>query len=246
MDTCAGDILRLPDLSVGIEKRKNMARKAYVLQAPVVAMAVVGIAAIAPGSASATPSVGSGWSTPDEIRKGCAIGTDVYCDWKSRTKEAVLGPHKQVTKTMYNCSSSPATQAFSWTDTTGTTTTIGVKIGIGIDSIIKADFEAHFEQSWMNEHSESETDQLTVPENSVGWIEHAQVMRKVSGTWNTFDQDSSPYPGGWKKVYADDVITAPAPEGEDGKHRAVLMKSRAMTDDEKKECGNHRDRVFLK
>ena len=78
-----------------------------------------------------------------------------------------------------------------------------------------------------------------------GVISRAQVMQQISGTWQTHYDDPK-----WGHYYwfVPDVVTGPAPNGTDGKHNAVVVKSRKMTAEEKKLCssGANQDSVFTR
>ncbi|MEU7723419.1 hypothetical protein [Streptomyces tibetensis] len=58
------------------------------------------------------------------------------------------------------------------------------------------------------------------------------------------------YLGEWGHYYwfVPDTVTGPAPNGTDGKHSAVVVKSRSMTADEKTLCagGSTRNKVFTR
>lgn len=149
--------------------------------------------------------------------------------------EAYLGEFRQVSDSLYNCSTSDATQSMTWSDTVGSTDSVGVSVTAGgkIAGIIDLSVTATYSHTWTSTHSESSSLGMTVKPGEVGWISRAQVMQKVSGTWQTH-YDSPKW--GHYYWFWDDTVTGPAANGTDGKSNAVVVKSRKMTDAEKQSC----------
>src|SRR5690606_6964757 len=187
--------------------------------------------------------------TKEQILADCASGEGQCTFNDPKIGEAFLGEARQVSDLLYNCSSSPASQTLSWADTVGSSHSVGgsVTVSGGLEGIISASLTATYNYTWQSSHTETSSATVTVAPGEVGWISRAQVMQRISGTWQTHYEDRK-----WDHYYwfVDDVITSPAPNGTDGKRSAVMVKSRKMTAVEKKACSAEKaasgDRVFTR
>ncbi|MEN8651622.1 hypothetical protein ABCR94_13570 [Streptomyces sp. 21So2-11] len=198
-------------------------------------------------AATALPAAAEDQPTREQLIADCASG-EGKCTFNSpEIGEAYLGESRQVSDLLYNCTTSPASQSMSWADTVGSSHSFGtsVTVGGGIEGIITASVTATYNYTWQSSHTETSAFTETVQPGEVGWISRAQLMQKISGTWQTHYDDPK-----WGHYYwfTDDVITGPATNGTDGKHSAVLVKSRKMTDAEKKSCsaGSTKGKVFVR
>ncbi|MGV9500958.1 hypothetical protein ACWDQ0_22000 [Streptomyces sp. NPDC003642] len=197
--------------------------------------------------AAAVPATAGEQPTAQQILADCASG-EGKCTFNSpQLGEAYLGEPRQVSDLLYNCTDSPASQSMSWADTVGSSHSVGgsVTVGGGIEGIVTASVTATYNYTWQSSRTETSSFTVTVKPGEVGWISRSQVMQQISGTWQTHYDDRK-----WDHYYwfVPDVITGPAPNGTDGKHNAVVVKSRPMTADEKKLCstGSTRDEVFTR
>ncbi|MFE3328458.1 hypothetical protein [Streptomyces sp. NPDC059176] len=182
-----------------------------------------------------SPAAAAEQPTRELLRADCASGVG-KCTFNSpRLGEAYLGAFHQVSNSLYNCSSSDATQSMTWSDTVGSTDSLGVSVTVGgkIADIVNLSVTTSYSHTWSSSHAESSSLNMTVKPGEVGWISRAQVMQKVSGTWQT--HYDSPKWGHYYWFFGD-TITGPAPNGTDGKSNAVVVKSRKMTEAEKKSC----------
>ncbi|MGW5136940.1 hypothetical protein [Streptomyces sp. NPDC004135] len=197
--------------------------------------------------AAAVPATAGEQPTAQQILADCASG-EGKCTFNSpQLGEAYLGEPRQVSDLLYNCTDSPASQSMSWADTVGSSHSVGgsVTVGGGIEGIVTASVTATYNYTWQSSRTETSSFTVTVKPGEVGWISRSQVMQQITGTWQTHYDDRK-----WDHYYwfVPDVITGPAPNGTDGKHNAVVVKSRPMTADEKKLCstGSTRDEVFTR
>ncbi|MFE0035521.1 hypothetical protein [Streptomyces sp. NPDC059015] len=212
------------------------------VRALAVATATCGILVAATSTAAA-----DGGPTRELLRADCESGVG-KCSFNAPTLgEAYLGKFRQVSDSLFNCSTSPATQSMTWTDSVGSTDSVGVSVTAGgnIAGIVDLSVTASYDHSWTSTLTESSSLNMTVRPGEVGWISRAQVMQRVSGTWQThFDSPK------WNHYYWfwGDTITGPAKNGTDGKSNAVVVKSRKMTAAEKKSCsaGSKAGRAFVK
>lgn len=205
-----------------------------------VAVTACGIAAAAAPSAAAEEQ-----PTRQELMADCGSGLG-KCTFNSpELGEAYLGQFRQVSDSLFNCSTSDATQSMTWGDTVGSTDSVGVSVTAGgkIAGIVDLSVTASYNHSWSSTHSESSSLNMTVKPGEVGWISRAQVMQKVSGTWQTH-YDSPKW--GHYYWFFQDTITGPAKNGTDGRNNAVVVKSRKMTPTEKQSCSAdaHEGRAF--
>ncbi|MCE7049762.1 hypothetical protein [Streptomyces purpurascens] len=197
--------------------------------------------------ATAVPAAAEEQPTEEQIMADCASG-EGKCSFNSpQLAQAYLGEPRQVSELLFNCTDSPASQSMSWADTVGSSHSVGgsVTVGGGIEGIITASVTATYNYTWQSSRTETSSFTVNVKPGEVGWISRAQVMQRISGTWQTHYDDPK-----WDHYYwfVPDVITGPAPNGTDGKHSAVVVKSRKMTAEEKKLCstGDTQDKVFTR
>ncbi|MFD0008064.1 hypothetical protein ACFVJ4_37495 [Streptomyces sp. NPDC127178] len=184
--------------------------------------------------------------TREQIMADCESGEGQCTFNDPKVGKAYLGKQRPVSDLLFNCSSSPASQAITWSDTVGSSHSTGVSVttGGGLAGIFTASVTATYNYTWQTSHTESSTATVTVAPGEVGWISRAQLMRRVSGTWQTHYEDRK-----WDHYfwYVPDVITSPAPSGTDGRRSAVMVDSRKMTAEEKKSCSTtaSADQVYV-
>ncbi|QHC22989.1 hypothetical protein [Streptomyces sp. GS7] len=196
-------------------------------------------------AAMALPAAADSGPTRKELIADCASGLG-KCSFNDPVLgKAYLGDFRQVSDSLYNCSTSPATQSMTWSDTVGSTDSVGVSITVGgkIADIIDLSVTANYSHTWSSSHSESSSLNMTVQPGEVGWISRAQVMQTVSGTWQTH-YDSPKW--GHYYWYVPDTVTGPAPNATDGVSNAVVVKSRKMTAQEQASCSakSHQGKTF--
>ncbi|MFI2263616.1 hypothetical protein [Streptomyces tubercidicus] len=186
-------------------------------------------------AAMALPAAAEDQPTREQLIADCASG-EGKCSFNEPTlRKAYLGDFHQVSNSLYNCSTSDATQSMSWSDTVGSTDSAGVSVTAGgnIAGLIDLSVTASYNHTWSSSHTEDSSLNMTVKPGEVGWISRAQVMQSVSGTWQTH-YDSPKW--GHYFWYVPDTVTGPAPNGTDGQSNAVTVKTRKMTSAEKKSC----------
>ncbi|MFE6741788.1 hypothetical protein [Streptomyces tubercidicus] len=186
-------------------------------------------------AAMALPAAAEDQPTREQLIADCASG-EGKCSFNEPTLgKAYLGDFHQVSNSLYNCSTSDATQSMSWSDTVGSTDSAGVSVTAGgnIAGLIDLSVTASYNHTWSSSHTEDSSLNMTVKPGEVGWISRAQVMQSVSGTWQTHYDSPK-----WEHYfwYVPDTVTGPAPNGTDGQTNAVTVKTRKMTSAEKKSC----------
>ncbi|MGW1376273.1 hypothetical protein ACWD6P_18655 [Streptomyces sp. NPDC002446] len=173
--------------------------------------------------------------TREQLIADCASGEGKCSFNEPKLGKAYLGDFRQVSNSLYNCSTSDATQSMGWSDTVGSTDSAGVSVTAGgkIAGLIDLSVTATYSHTWSSSHTENSSLNMTVKPGEVGWISRAQVMQTVSGTWQTH-YDSPKW--GHYFWFVPDTVTGPAPNGTDGQSNAVTVKTRKMTAAEKASC----------
>ncbi|MFE0380510.1 hypothetical protein ACFW1M_34235 [Streptomyces inhibens] len=197
-------------------------------------------------AAMAMPAAADDEPTREQLISDCASG-EGKCTFNEPTLgKAYLGDFRQVSNSLYNCSTSDATQSMGWTDTVGSTDSAGVSVTVGgkIADLIDLSVTATYSHTWSSSHTENSSLNMTVKPGEVGWISRAQVMQTVSGTWQTH-YDSPKW--GHYFWFVPDTVTGPAANGTDGQSNAVTVKSRKMTEAEKASCSSEtkKGRAFV-
>ncbi|WP_316752344.1 hypothetical protein [Streptomyces herbicida] len=209
-------------------------------------MLALSAAALGMVAAIAAPASADDQPTRAQLIADCDSGAGKCTFNEPQLGEAYLGDFHRVSDSLYNCSTSPATQSMTWSDTVGSTDSAGVSVTVGgkIADIIDVSVTATYSHTWSSSHSETSSVNMTVKPGEVGWIARAQVMQTVSGTWQTHYDDRK---WGHYFWFVPDVVTGPAPNGTDGQSNAVVVKSRKMTAKEKQSCSSRsgRARTFV-
>ncbi|GAA0451713.1 hypothetical protein ACFQ2B_02855 [Streptomyces stramineus] len=203
-------------------------------------------AALGMVAAMTLPAAADDGPTRKQLIADCASGEGKCSFNEPVLGKAYLGNFRQVSNSLYNCSTSPATQSIGWSDSVGSTDSVGVSVTAGgkIAGIVDVSVTANYGHTWSSSHEENSSLNMTVQPGEVGWISRAQVMQTVSGTWQTH-YDSPKW--GHYYWYIPDTITGPAPNGTDGQNNAVVVKTRKMTSQEQASCtaGNRSGRAFV-
>ncbi|QTD96315.1 hypothetical protein [Streptomyces cyanogenus] len=210
-------------------------------------MLAISVAACGIAAAAAVPAAAEEQPTRQELRADCESGAG-KCTFNSpQLGEAYLGRFRQVSDALFNCSTSDASQGMTWSDTVGTTDSLGLSVTAGgkIAGIIDLSVTASYNHSWSSTHAESSSLNMTVKPGEVGWIARAQVMQQVTGTWQTH-YDSPKW--GHYYWFFQDTVTGPAENGTDGKNNVVVIRTRKMTAAEKRSCAadGHGGRAFVR
>ncbi|MGW7404164.1 hypothetical protein ACWGI9_10550 [Streptomyces sp. NPDC054833] len=200
-------------------------------------MLALSVAALGVVAAMAAPASADDQPTRAQLIADCDSGVGKCTFNEPQLGEAYLGDFHRVSDSLYNCSTSAATQSMTWSDTVGSTDSAGVSVTVGgkIADIIDVSVTATYSHTWSSSHSETSSINMTVKPGEVGWIARAQVMQTVSGTWQTHYDDRK---WGHYFWFVPDVVTGPAPNGTDGESNAVVVKSRKMTAKEKQSCSS--------
>ncbi|MEU2791315.1 hypothetical protein [Streptomyces sp. NPDC007100] len=208
-------------------------------------MVVLAAAAAGLTAVMAAPAAAADGPDRKQLVADCASG-EGRCSFNDPVLgKAYLGGFRQVSNSLYNCTTSPATQSMGWSDTVGSTDSAGVSVTAGgkLAGIVDVSVTAQYSHTWSSSHTEDSSLNMTVQPGEVGWVSRAQVMQTVSGTWQTH-YDSPKW--GHYYWFVPDTVTGPAANGTDGVANAVVVKTRKMTASEKASCsaGAHKGETF--
>ncbi|MGW0882680.1 hypothetical protein [Streptomyces sp. NPDC002671] len=205
-------------------------------------MLALSVAALGVVAGIAVPASADDQPTRTQLMADCDSGAGKCTFNEPQLGRVYLGAFHRVSDSLYNCSTSAATQSMTWSDTVGSTDSAGVSVTVGgkIAGIIDLSVTATYSHTWSSTHSEASSVNMTVKPGEVGWISRAQVMQTVSGTWQTHYDDRK---WGHYFWFVPDVVTGPASNGTDGQSNAVVVKSRKMTAEEKRSCSGRSGRA---
>ncbi|WP_075736623.1 hypothetical protein [Streptomyces acidiscabies] len=134
------------------------------------------------------------------------------CEFHPQSYWTYAGPAHQVGSTAYNCGSQTNQHSINWSDTTGTTNSVGVSVSAGVKffEVFEAEISASYGHSWQASHTDGETDTVNVPPGHKGWIERGTPKQQATGwyeihfgsryyghyIWYVHDYKSSGFYGG--------------------------------------------------
>ncbi len=191
-------------------------------------MATAGAAVLAPVSAQAEEQ-----PTARQLLMKCDNGTDVCEFHPDGPPQVFMGSSHQVGDSVYNCTPDTQRSSVSWSDTTGETNSVGISLSLeyGFSEVFKASIETSYEHTWSSSHTESQTSNIDVRPNEVGWITREAQMQTYSGTYEM--HFGSPYYGHYY-WYVPFTATGPMADAPSTK----TQHTRAMTSTEQSQhCG---------
>ena len=167
----------------------------------------------------------------EQLLKDCKTTAD-YCTFTIASTRDVLGPSKQVSDAVYNCTPDKQSFEVNWSDTTTNKVNAGIEVGAeyGFTGVFKGSFKASLGYEWSNSKSFQEKYPVGLQAGWVGWVERAPSLTEVTGDYELHygDRVAGHYYWFAKNV----VFTGPSqnPRGN------VIMQARPMTDQEKSKC----------
>lgn len=157
---------------------------------------------------------------------GCSFQFNPSNYWTS------VGAQVQVGRTAYNCGTTNAGTAVGWSHTEGQSNSLGVAVAqeLQLFATVKTTVTVSYNHTWDFSDTTSETDTLTIPPGSIGWITLAPSLQNVQGD---LIMHFNPYYAGhgWWKV-SDYVQTGPDPSSAGN----VYFNTRTMTAAEQATC----------
>ncbi|MEU9480510.1 hypothetical protein [Streptomyces sp. NPDC048191] len=104
---------------------------------------------------------------------------------------------------------------------------------VTIAETVQFSLSVMYQHSWLTTHTETYSSTLPVPKGYKGWIDYADVVQHISGTWQTHYDDRH---WGHYFWYVHDNITHPVTEGTDGQRRQIIPVIRPMTSADWRSC----------
>ncbi|WP_431771443.1 hypothetical protein [Streptomyces cucumeris] len=142
--------------------------------------------AAAVGSLTAMPTARADDRPSDkELLDQCNNGTRSCVFHPSGQPDIFPGDRQHVGDFAYNCTRDPQLSSITWTDTTGSSNSVGVAIRAEYKfaEVFTGSVETSFKHTWTSEHSETATTMVDVPPGEVGWVTREPQMQRVKGTY---------------------------------------------------------------
>jgi hypothetical protein len=173
--------------------------------------------------------------TVERLQQDCGTVAKDCRVLHARDRKEFLADRKQVGDVVWGCASGGGTQAISWSDTTGTTTSVSgtTSISGGLATVINAGFAATFGMSWSTSRTVSSTTSVSVHAGKVAWIVRAAPMQSFVGDLSMWYPEK--VDGHYNWIIQNYTVTGPR----DGAGNVVIL-DRDMTAQEKAEiCGRN-------
>ncbi|WP_328834736.1 hypothetical protein [Streptomyces europaeiscabiei] len=155
----------------GIKSVKRLSRTFGAVAALTVGASLLG----APqASADDTPS-------SRELLEACDWAD--LCEFHPQSYWTYTGPEHQVGATAFNCASQTNQHRIDWADTTGSTNSLGMSIGVSAKfwGAFEASVEATYRHDWTNSHTDTESNQVNIPAGFKGWLERGTAKQQATG-----------------------------------------------------------------
>ncbi|NEB03451.1 hypothetical protein [Streptomyces sp. SID13726] len=121
--------------------------------------------------------------TTQDLLSKCGTSSVDLCEFHATTYWTYTGPNHQVGTTAYNCASQTNQHRIDWSDTTGTTDSVGVSISAsaGFWKVYEASVELSYGHSWETSHTDTESNTINIPAGYKGWIERGTAKQQAEG-----------------------------------------------------------------
>ncbi|WP_105968149.1 hypothetical protein [Streptomyces geranii] len=145
-----------------------------------IAVLTLGASLIAAPSASADTDPG-----PARLLQACNNHETDVCEFHPQSYTSYIGPIHTVGDLLYNCGRNVNTTTVNWTDTTGSTNSVGVSLGASmeIEKIFKIEIETTYTHTWLTSHTTGQTTTINVSPGDVGWIKRGTAKQQATGWW---------------------------------------------------------------
>jgi hypothetical protein len=170
-------------------------------------------------------------------------GDDKYarCDLTKDDVSTDYASFRVASDTLINCSTATASHQITASTTTGTTNTIGLKGELNgkLFQAINWKLEANYSRAWTNSRTTSRSVTLNVPAGSYGWIDLAQKVQTVRGSFRI-------HIGNQTYDINDFAVSAPlSADGDESKFSTYRVKSEQIPQDSRV-CTGHGGGEFFK
>lgn len=155
----------------GIKSVRRLSRTAGVLTALTVGASLL---AAPQASAEDTPS-------PRQLLDACSWAD--LCEFHPQSYSTYTGPNHQVGTTAFNCGSQTDQHRIDWSDTTGTTNSLGVSVELTAKywEAFEVSVETTYRHDWTVSHTDTESDTVNIPPGYKGWIERGTAEQQATG-----------------------------------------------------------------
>lgn len=154
----------------------NGPRRKMVSVGALVATVVVGtVLGASPASAADSPS-------KRELLESCGRSTS-HCEFHPQSYRTYVGSLHRVGEPTFNCGSEINEKEVSWSDTTGSTNSVGVSVSAsaGFAKTFEVAVEASYHHEWSVSHTFSRLERVKIRPKYVGWVERASGMQAATG-----------------------------------------------------------------
>lgn len=155
-------------------KRKAAKRLVRVVAATAVLVVGASIAGAPAAFAADEPS-------DAQLLKDCNWAD--YCQFHPQKYTTYIGPAHQVGPIVYNCGHLANSQTISWSDTTGSSNSVGVAVTASykFSEVFEVSVQASYEHTWSTSHTDSQSDTVNVPPKYAGWLVRGTAKQKATG-----------------------------------------------------------------
>jgi hypothetical protein len=150
----------------------------------------------------------------------------------------VLGPAKLIAPAYQVCDS-PGFETVEVSDTTESSTTLGVSVSVELGKIVKTGFEASFSTTWSQSFTTKVEDKMQLPAYSVGYVYRAPPMLRATGELFIREVGAIlPGTGTAPQWYAYRLpsVVFDSPDSTASGHGSLAFVNRPMTASEKASC----------
>lgn len=162
------------------EKPRTRGRVASVLRKSRAAGVIAALAmsaslvAVPAASADSNPSVA-------DLLNACSWAD--LCQFHPTNYWTYTGPEHQVGDVAYNCTGTVMDHQVGFSDTTGSTNSVGVQISASVKfwTVYEASVTASYGHSWESSHTDNETNTVHIRPNYVGWLTRGTAKQHADG-----------------------------------------------------------------
>lgn len=106
-----------------------------------------------------------------------------YCQFHPQSYWTYIGPAHQVGPTVFNCGSVTDSQTINWSDTTGSSNSVGVSVSgsVKFAEVFEAEIQASYGHTWTTSHTDGGSDTVNVPPFHNGWITRGTAKQEATG-----------------------------------------------------------------
>ncbi|MFD8000412.1 hypothetical protein [Streptomyces mirabilis] len=105
------------------------------------------------------------------------------CEFHPQQYWTYLGPAHHVGESLYNCGHNTNSTSIAWSDTTGSSNSVGVSISQGAKfaDVFETEIQVTYSHTWLKQHTQSQTTNINVSPGWKGWIERSTAKQQATG-----------------------------------------------------------------